>query len=189
MKKSKKFIIGAILCAIGVIGLFGLFTDTSDKVMLICGSVAFIAVGIVLIVLDKKSAAVAPSTPKEDIHAQAEAAKANNDYFTFRVAGVTFKNGRKTRQAILRKIKYGDEPFDGFVEWTVEKYDFEGSPAVGVYADGEQIGSVPKEKLSFVLDNWDRIKSVYHTEITGGGEAEDGESLNYGCEVTLCLSK
>lgn len=33
MKKSKKFIIGAILCAIGVIGLFGLFTDTSDKVV------------------------------------------------------------------------------------------------------------------------------------------------------------
>lgn len=186
MKKSKMFIIGVVLCVIGVVGVFGLFSETQDKAALAFGSVLFAAVGVVLIVIDKKQPK--PQEPA-DIHAQAEEAKKNHDYYSFRVAGVTFNNGRKTRQALLRKIKYGDEPFDNFVDWELKKYDFEGSEAVGVYANDEQVGNVPKENLSFVLDNWDRIVSVYHTEITGGGETPEGEKLNFGCEVTLCLNK
>lgn len=185
-KKSKKFIIGLILCLIGVIGLFGLLSDTNDKAALAFGSAALIAVGGILLFLGRKPVVVAEKSA--DIHKKAEAAKQNNDYFKFRVAGVTFSNGRKTRQAILRKIKWGDEPFD-FVEWTIEKYDYNGAPAVGVYANGEQVGNVPKEQLAFVLDNWDRIRSVYHTDIYGGGTDDNGQPLNFGCEVTLCLNK
>lgn len=188
MKKNKKIVFGIILCVIGVIGLFGVLTDTSDKAMLASGSSILIIAGGVLLILGRKAAS-ANAKEQKDIHEKAEAAKANNDYYTFRVAGVTFNNGRKTRQAILRKIKYGDEPFDGIVSWDLKKYDFEGSTAVGIYANSEQVGNVPKDSLSFVLENWNRIKSVYHTEILGGGETEDGEKINYGCEVTLCLSK
>lgn len=185
-KKSKKFIIGLILCIVGAIGLFGLLSDTNDKAALAFGSVALIAVGGVLLFLGRKPVVVAEKSA--DIHKKAEAAKQNNDYFKFRVAGVTFSNGRKTRQAILRKIKWGDEPFD-FVEWTIEKYDYNGEPAIGVYANGEQVGNVPKEQLAFVLNNWDRIRSVYHTDIYGGGTDDNGQPLNFGCEVTLCLNK
>lgn len=189
-KKSKKFIIGAILCAVGVIGLFGLFSDTSDKLLLVIGSVALIAAGAVLLFLDKKNGAeeAPPDSPKQDIYAQAEAARQNNEYFSFRVAGVTYKNGNKSRQAILRKIKHGDDPFN-YVDWTLEKYDFEGSPAVGVYANGEQVGNVPKDELPRILDCWDRIKSVYRAEIHGGGTNDSGNPLNFGCEITLCIGK
>ena len=185
-KKSKKFITGLILCIVGVIGLFGLLSDTNNKAALAFGSVALIAVGGILLFLGRKPVVVAEKSA--DIHKKAEAAKQNNDYFKFRVAGVTFSNGHKTRQAILRKIKWGDEPFD-FVEWTIEKYDYNGEPAIGVYANGEQVGNVPKEQLAFVLDNWDRIRSVYHTDIYGGGTDDNGQPLNFGCEVTLCLNK
>lgn len=185
-KKSKKFITGLILCIVGVIGLFGLLSDTNDKAALAFGSVALIAVGGILLFLGRKPVVVAEKSA--DIHKKAEVAKQNNDYFKFRVAGVTFSNGHKTRQTILRKIKWGDEPFD-FVEWTIEKYDYNGEPAIGVYANGEQVGNVPKEQLAFVLDNWDRIRSVYHTDIYGGGTDDNGQPLNFGCEVTLCLNK
>lgn len=186
--KSKMFIVGVVLCAVGIIGLFGLFGNTDDKALLAVGSIMFAAVGVVLIILDRKKGNKPSAAQNMSIHEQAEAAKNTNDYYTFRVAGVTFSNGRKTRQAMLRKIKWGDEPFE-FVSWTVEKYDFEGSPAVGVYANGEQIGNVPKENLSFVLNNWDRIRSVYHAEISGGGTDEEGKVINFGCEITLSLNK
>lgn len=184
-KKSKKFIVGVVLCVIGVIGLLGLFSYTGNKGTLAVGGIAFIVVGAVLLFLGKKKG----GKSQANIYAQAEAARKNNEYYSFRVAGVTFNNGRKTRQAILRKIKWGDEPFDEFVQWTIKKYDFEGSPAVGVYANGEQVGNVPKEKLPYILECWDRIQSVYHTEVYGGGTDDSGNQIKYGCEVTLCIAK
>lgn len=54
MKKGKKFIVGIVLLAIGVVGLFGLFGSTEDKTTLAGGSVLLIVVGCVLIVRDKK---------------------------------------------------------------------------------------------------------------------------------------
>lgn len=54
MKKGKKIIIGIILLAIGVVGLFGLFGNTDDKTALAVGSLLFIAGGVVLVVLDRK---------------------------------------------------------------------------------------------------------------------------------------
>ena len=81
-KKSKKIIIGLILCLIGIIGLFGLLSDTNDKAALAFGSVALIAVGGVLLFLGRKPVVVAEKSA--DIHKKAEAAKQNNDYFKFR---------------------------------------------------------------------------------------------------------
>lgn len=190
-KRSNKFIVGVVLCVIGAIGLLGLFSNTNDKGSLAVGSIAFIAVGVLLLFLGRKNGGkeMASGKSKANIYAQALAARKNNEYFSFRVAGVTFNNGRKTRQAILRKIKWGDKPFDEFVQWTIEKYDFEGSPAVGVYANGEQVGNVPKEKLPYILECWDRIQSVYHTEVYGGGTDDSGNQIKYGCEVTLCIAK
>lgn len=187
--RSKKFVVGIVLLAIGVIGLFGLFTDTDEKGALLGGSVLFIVAGAALIFLDSKKKPASVETPKRNIYAERAEAMKNNEYYDFRVAGVTYNTGHKSRQVMLRKIYFGDEPFDGLVEWTLEKYDFEGSPAVGVYANGEQVGNVPKDNLAFVLTNFDRIKSVYHAEVTGGGETDDGKKINFGCKITLCLSK
>lgn len=111
----------------------------------------------------------------------------NTEYYTFKVAGVTFTNGRKTRQAILRKIKWHDEPFDGFINYTLEQYDFEGETAVGIYANGEQIGNVPREHLDYILNNWDRIAAVYSVTVYGGNKKDDGTFTNYGAEATISL--
>lgn len=111
----------------------------------------------------------------------------NTDTFTFKAAGVTFNNGRKTRQAILRKIHWHDEPFV-FVSYSLRKYDFEGSPAIGIYANGEQIGNVPKDDVSFVLPLLDRITKI-SVNVSGGGQTESGENINFGANVTITYTK
>lgn len=183
MKKGKKFIIGIVLIAIGVIGLFGLFGNTDDKAALAGGSVLLIAGGAVLVYLDKKNPAPATEAAVNVAPSPAQ----NTDTFTFRAAGVTFNNGRKTRQAILRKIYWRDEPFLR-VSYTLREYDFEGSPAIGVYANGEQIGNVPKDDVSFVLPLLDRITKI-SVNVSGGGQTEGGENINFGATVTITYTK
>lgn len=183
MKKGKKFVIGIVLIAIGVIGLFGLFGNTDDKAALAGGSVLLIAGGVVLVYLDKKN----PAPATEPAVNVAPAPARNTDTFTFKAAGVTFNNGRKTRQAILRKIYWRDEPFLR-VSYTLREYDFEGSPAIGVYANGEQIGNVPKDDVSFVLPLLDKIAKI-SVNVSGGGQTESGENINFGATVTITYTK
>lgn len=182
--KGKKFVIGIVIVVLGVIGLFGLFGDTEDKAALFVGSLVLISTGVVLVFLDKKF----PDKPKSTLQAATVSSPlvSEKQTFTFKVAGVTFNNGRKTRQAILRKIKWGDEPFNGKVRYTLKEYEFEGSPAVGVYANGEQIGNVPKDGLTFVLSCIDCISNV-SAKIYGGGQSEIGENINYGAEITITI--
>ena len=54
MKNKNKFVIGLILIAIGIIGILGLFSNTSDKYDLFCGSALLIVGGLVLIYFDCK---------------------------------------------------------------------------------------------------------------------------------------
>lgn len=53
MKKSKRFIIGLVLLAVGIIGIFGLFDDFSSELLL--GSIVIGAVGGLLLWLEKKA--------------------------------------------------------------------------------------------------------------------------------------
>ena len=97
------------------------------------------------------------------------------------VAGVTFKNGRKSRQTILRKIHFKDEPFNkGTMELTLQREEWEGKPAFGVYVNGDQIGNIPAEYVSYVNDNFSRLDGIVNMEVYGGGEGR-----NYGAEITL----
>lgn len=177
MKKSKKFIAGIVLIVIGIIGLFGLFGDTEDKGALAFGSFALLAGGIVLILLDKKK-------PKSDSSEPVQ----NNSVHThsFTVAGVSFKNDDgMSRQSILRKMKFGDEPFVNPII-SLKKYEFNGETAIGVYADGTMIGNVPKGEVQKVLKMLDKNVFV-DCAVYGGGYADDGEKKNFGAKVTLFL--
>ena len=62
------------------------------------------------------------------------------DIRKYRVAGVTFetgKTGHKSRQGILRHMHFQDPPYDNCT--IVPKvYDFEGSPAIGLYVNGDE---------------------------------------------------
>lgn len=88
----------------------------------------------------------------------------------FKVAGVTFKNGRKTRQALIRAIKFKDPPYDKEVVITLERYDFEGRLAIGVYANGEQLGNVPADMTSEVDTAWKGQYTVTYYEVLGSGK-------------------
>ena len=61
MKKSKKFIIGIILIAVGIIGIFGLIEEFSSDLLL--GSIAIGAGGALLLWLDKKAKNTTDATP------------------------------------------------------------------------------------------------------------------------------
>ena len=120
----------------------------------------------------KKTEAVAPAPASE--------AKPAFEFLSVKVAGVTFKNGRKSRQTILRKIHFKDEPFDkGTMELTLQREEWEGKPAFGVYVNGDQIGNIPAEYVSYVNDNFSRLDGIVNIEVYGG------EGRNYGAEITL----
>jgi len=157
----------------------------------VCGIV--IAAILFFIGLRKKQAvsapkqeAAPPSAPKAATSARTNerAAAYSQEGFDFlktKVAGVTFKNGRRSRQTILRAMYFKDAPFDkGDMELTIERGEWEGKPAFGVFVNGEQIGNVPAEHAQFVADNFSRLDGITHIEVYGGGEGR-----NYGAEIIL----
>lgn len=124
-----------------------------------------------------------PRSAKTEAAAPAPTAEAKPafEFLSVKVAGVTFKNGRKSRQTILRKIHFKDEPFDkGTMELTLQREEWEGKPAFGVYVNGDQIGNIPAEYVSYVNDNFSRLDGIVNMEVYGGGEGR-----NYGAEITL----
>ena len=109
--------------------------------------------------------------------------KAAGKEIEFKVAGVTFKNGRRTRQAILRAMKYRDNGFED-VKITLERYDFEGSVAIGVYANGEQIGNVPKDIKDEVNAAWSKDYIIEEWTVLG-----DGKEAPMGCRVKILFQR
>ncbi len=114
-------------------------------------------------------------------------------YVMIRIAGVTFKNGRRSRQTILRQIHWHDEPYaktKNRINLNYREVEFEGEPAIEVWVqrddeEYEQIGYVPKEKVKFFVDNWDFYKTSSGFEVYGGGKNSDGTTRSYGASVTL----
>lgn len=122
-----------------------------------------------------------PAKAEAAAPAPASEAKPAFEFLSVKVAGVTFKNGRKSRQTILRKIHFKDEPFNkGTMELTLQREEWEGKPAFGVYVNGDQIGNIPAEYVSYVNDNFSRLDGIVNIEVYGGGEGR-----NYGAEITL----
>ena len=98
----------------------------------------------------------------------------------YRIAGVTFSNGRKSRQKILQAIAEEKPPYDGPVKIYLQKTTFEGEDAVEVYANTEQVGYIARHDLPWLLAHWNKIVSVREYDIHGG---ED--SLSYGMDIKV----
>lgn len=106
-----------------------------------------------------------------------------------KVAGVTFNNDDGTdRQLILRKLHFRDNPFSKYVDVEIKQYEFKGSPAYGIYANDMQIGNIPANLVSFMQDNIERIESISHIDVYGGGH-KDGKPISYGCKIILRFLK
>lgn len=104
-------------------------------------------------------------------------------FLRFKVAGVTFKNGRKTRQAILRAFRWGDEELEAV---TFEPYEYEGRPAVYVKLNDQIVGNIPTDTTAQFLEHENLYKrDNVHCEVYGGSKLDDGSRTNYGCEITI----
>lgn len=98
----------------------------------------------------------------------------------FNVAGVTFKDGRASRQTALRKLKFQDPPMDGPIDFEFEDYEYEGSPAILIKANGRILGNVPAnlvEEFNELRNNSSSIKLEYR--ISGGGD------YPFGCKMII----
>lgn len=108
-----------------------------------------------------------------------------NDLYIFcpiTVAGVTFKNGRRHRQSILRAIYWKDSPYHRINKSSCldfVKTEFDGKPAVEVWVSGvgvrEMIGYIPKAEAAFFAEHLDSFHSIFDFEVYGGGDH------SYGC--------
>lgn len=101
----------------------------------------------------------------------------------FNVSGVSFKNGRKTRQAIIRAMKYKDEPFDKTCTISFERGDYEGALAISVLANGEVIGFVPKELVSQFNSYWVSDYIIEKWEVLG-----TGKDTPYGVRIKVLFN-
>ena len=137
----------------------------------------------------KKTKKPTPAAAVENIPAHAPVKDEPYEYLRIKLAGVTFKNGRKSRQSILRAIKFRDGDFSEGVELELQPYEWEGQPAYGVYANGQQIGSVPADMVGYISENFGRIVDFSAIDVYGGGRDEEGQVKNFGCEVVLRLNK
>ena len=120
--------------------------------------------------------------------ARIKAELSSREEIPFKVVGVTFKNeDGHSRQSILRKLKWGDPPFDGDdIEITIERGEFEGSPAFPIFVNGQQIGNIGKDDIPFFLDRWRDYIGVISADISGGGTDSEGRSMKYGA-IVKCL--
>lgn len=106
------------------------------------------------------------------------------EFLTTKIAGVTFKDGRKSRQTILRRLYWKDEPFNkNSAEVTLDRGEYEGKPAFAVLLNDVKAGYVPAEHAQFLEDNFDRCDGVTHIE------AYHGANDIYGAEITIRFRK
>ena len=107
------------------------------------------------------------------------------EFKIFKVVGVTFKNDDgKSRQTLLRRIRFNDEPFENGVDVTIERGEYEGTPAFFVFANGLRVGSIGRDDIPFFVNRWDSFSGVYNATVTGGGTDADGNSIKYGMMIT-----
>lgn len=103
---------------------------------------------------------------------------------TFKVVGVTFKNGRRSRQTILRQIRFQDPPYSSKPQIRLERYEYEGEPAFSVWANDEQVGNIGRDDIPRLLNIWEQYDSVTDFSVYGGGEGR-----SYGMEIIVRFTK
>lgn len=99
---------------------------------------------------------------------------------TFRIAGVTFKDGKYSRQAALKKLSGNVPPMNEPINFEFEEYLYEDSPAVRIICNGRILGNVPADAVDEFLKLKNSCKSFkVKYKILGGFD------VSYGCELKI----
>ncbi len=106
------------------------------------------------------------------------------EYLELKVKGVTFKTGRKSRQTMLRKIKYREDEFANELHAELRECLFEGNPAFGVYVNDNMIGNIPSTLVPWLKDNYNRYVCVDDISVYGGYNDK-----SFGASINLKLRK
>lgn len=124
---------------------------------------------------------IAPSECSGNLEAQQDS---SYEFLRTKIAGVTFKDGRKSRQTIIRRLYWKDEPFDkNEAEVVLERGEYEGKTAFAVILNGQKAGYVPAEHVQFIEENFARCDGVTHIE------AYCGANDIYGAEIIIRFRK
>ena len=121
-----------------------------------------------------------------------EAELASREMFTFKVVGVTFKNeDGGNRQTLLRKLKFGEKPFDDEdgVTIEIERAEYEGNPAFCVYVENHQVGNIGKDDIPFFVDRFRDLIGVSGYSLSGGGTDDEGHPIYYGISIDCVFRK
>lgn len=102
------------------------------------------------------------------------------EYYDFKVVGVTFKTGRKSRQTALRRIYFHDEPYET-VDIELKEYEYEGEPAIGVFVNDFQVGNIARKDVHMVIDLLSDEYSISYT-VYGGGDKYWGMAIKLSKE-------
>lgn len=173
MKKSKKMIIGLVLLAMGVIGIFSLFGEFSSELLL--GSILTMAGGVVLIWLDKKVKPTADepplatqtpiiNEPKPAEPQKAEVPDGEKDYDLLpHYADGKFLCYEYEEKICFIKDDTIDEKFGHVVGNGGKQLLFEFEPeneydsfAVAIYLDGKKLGYVYQGQTQDMIHSYHR---------------------------------
>lgn len=102
------------------------------------------------------------------------------EHYDFKVVGVTFKTGRKSRQTALRQIYFHDEPYET-ADIELKEYEYEGEQALGVFVNDFQVGNIAKKDVRIAIDLLSDGYSIGYT-IYGGGDKNWGMSIKLSKE-------
>lgn len=167
-KKNDKMIIGLVLVAIGIIGFFGSFGDAGFSADTAMGSVCFIAIGAILILIEKKAkkngnktptphtetipSAPATETPKENVIPDGTK---NYDLFH------DFLDGQFLCYEYEKNVCLLDDSFDAIVGNGGKQITFEFEPenefdskAVALYVEGKKIGYVYRDQTQDMIHSY-----------------------------------
>lgn len=173
-KKRKAAIAGGIILAALALFAFIAKTPFIGGFLLVCA--------ILLLRSPKKAEPVqtpaAPEPVKEPVREAPQIYdKPRFKYVEYKLAGVTYKDGRLSRQAALRAIKFEEPPYYDHPELVAEIQEYEGKPAVAIKANGRMLGFIPKEKVSQFMADYPNFTGITDIKITGH-QHEDGTWVN-----------
>lgn len=178
----KKPVVIWIIAALFLLCSFPLFAEGNIGAG-VCGIVIAAALAAFGYVKMKKGQAAAEEVKQAEA-ATLEAEESPYEFVNTKIVGVTFKDGRKNRQTVLRRLHWKDEPFDkNEAEVILDREEYEGKPAYAVLLNGEKAGYVPAELAQYIADNSDRCDGVTHIDTYCGHDDI------YGAKIVIRFRK